>query len=366
MKLKIEYIDGGMNMSRVSKIQSQLGEQGIDALLISSEYNRRYVSNFTGTAGACLITKEEAFFITDFRYVDQATEQATDFEIVQHKNGLFEKVAELIEQAQVKTLGFEKYHVTFDTYETMQEAFDAELKPIGRFIESFREVKDAEELATIRKAVEIAEKGFEHILDYIEAGMTEIEVANELDFYMRSLGASGVSFETIVASGERSAMPHGVASDKKIEQGDMITIDFGCYYNGYVSDMTRTIALGDPGEELKKIHQIVLEANLKVDEAICAGMTGAELDKIARDYIAENGYGDNFGHSLGHGIGLEIHEGPALHQKNDEPLKVGNVVTNEPGIYVSGLGGVRIEDDIIITEDGHETINRTSKELIII
>ncbi len=177
-------------------------------------------------------------------------------------------------------------------------------------IEELREIKDEEEIAIIEKACSIADLAYDHILKMIQPGMTEIEVANQLDFYMRSLGASGVSFETIVASGLRSAMPHGVASKKIIEQGDLITIDFGCYYEGYVSDMTRTFAIGDPGEQLKEIYQIVLEAQLAVLEVAKPGVTGKQLDAVARDYITKHGYGEAFGHSTGHGIGLEIHEGP--------------------------------------------------------
>jgi len=240
------------------------------------------------------------------------------------------------------------------------------LKPITGLIEKIREVKTEEEIEIIQEAVNIVEKAYDYILGYVKPGITEIEVANELDFYMRNLGATGVSFDTIVASGVRSAMPHGVASDKVIEEGDMVTIDFGCYYKGYTSDMTRTFAVGDPGEELKKIYEIVFEANKKVTEAAKPGMTGAELDAIARDYITEHGYGDAFGHTTGHGIGLEVHEGPAISFRNEEELVVNNVITNEPGIYIPGLGGVRIEDDLVITETGNLNLMTSSKELVII
>ena len=187
-----------------------------------------------------------------------------------------------------------------------------------------------------------------------------------LDFYMRSLGATSVSFDTIVASGIRSAMPHGVASTKVIEKGDLITLDFGCYYEGYVSDMTRTFALGDPGEKLKEIHQIVLEAQLMVNAVAKAGMSGVELDAVARDYIASHGYGEAFGHSTGHGIGLEIHEGPNVSFKSPKLFVPGNVITNEPGIYLPGIGGVRIEDDLLITTTGNRILTHSPKELIIL
>ena len=196
--------------------------------------------------------------------------------------------------------------------------------------------------------------------------MTEIELANQLDFFMRSQGATSVSFETIVASGVRSAMPHGVASEKQIAQGDLITLDFGCYYNGYVSDMTRTFALGDPGEKLKEIYNIVLEAQLKVTEAAKPGISGIELDAVARDHIASYGYREAFGHSTGHGIGLEIHEGPNVSFRSEKAFVPGNVITNEPGIYLPGIGGVRIEDDLLITETGNKVLTHSPRELIIL
>ena len=183
---------------------------------------------------------------------------------------------------------------------------------------------------------------------------------------MRSLGATGTSFDTIVASGVRSALPHGIASEKMIEQGDLITLDFGCVYQGYVSDITRTFAIGDPGQQLKEIYQIVLEAQLKVIEVAQAGVTGAQLDGVARDFITEAGYGEAFGHSTGHGIGMEIHEGPNISRSNDTPLNVGNIITDEPGIYLAGLGGVRIEDDLVILAEGNRILTRSPKELIIL
>lgn len=353
-------------MSRIETIQQKLVENQMDAVLITSPYNLRYASNFTGSTGLAVITKEQAFFVTDFRYTEQASEQAKGFEVIQNTGPIFDVVSELISEHKIEKIGFEENHVTFATYQTINASFNCALVPVGSLIEDIREIKDDAEIELIQEAISITEAAFEYILTYIKPGMTEIKVANELDFFMRERGASGVSFDTIVASGVRSAMPHGVASEKVIELGDMITIDFGCYYKGYVSDMTRTFALGDPGEELKAIHQIVLDANLKVTAAAKAGVSGSELDKIARDYITEKGYGEAFGHSTGHGIGLEVHEGPGINFKNVQPLVVGNVITNEPGIYIPGLGGVRIEDDLLITENGNKNLMKSSKELFII
>lgn len=210
------------------------------------------------------------------------------------------------------------------------------------------------------------DQGFAFVLEMIKPGMTEIEVANQLDFFMRSKGASGVSFETIVASGLRSAMPHGVASHKVIEKGELITLDFGCYYEGYVSDMTRTFAIGSIQPKLKEIYDIVLEAQLKVLAEAKPGLTGIQLDAIARDHIASYGYGDAFGHSTGHGIGLEIHEGPNVSFRADKQFVPGNVITDEPGIYLPGIGGVRIEDDLLITAEGNRVLTHAPKELIIL
>lgn len=351
-------------MSRVTAIQKEMTSQGLEALLITSPYNLRYASGFTGSAGLSLITKDKAYFITDFRYTEQAAEQAVGFEIIKHGGNPYEDVDKLLQEKDIKEVGFEKDFVTFSTYETLKNKVSADLKPVSGLVESLREVKEDTEVETIQEAIKITEYAFEEILNFIKPGVTEIEVANKLDFLMREKGATSVSFDTIVASGKRSAMPHGVASEKKIEQGDMITFDFGCYYKGYVSDMTRTISLGDPGEELKKIHQIVLDANLKVTEAAKPGVTGKELDAVARDYITEKGYGEQFGHSTGHGIGLEVHEGPGIHFRNEKALVEGNVITNEPGIYIPGLGGVRIEDDLLITKEGNRNLMTVSKELI--
>ncbi|WP_197017790.1 M24 family metallopeptidase [Alkalibacterium sp. AK22] len=351
-------------MSRVQAIQNKMKAQGLEALLLTSSYNLRYASNFTGSTGLSVITLDKAYFVTDFRYTEQAAEQAAGFEIIKNTGPIYDEVKRIVEKEDISSLAFEKDFVTFSTYDQLNTLLPCELNPVSGLVESLREVKEATEVDTIRQAIQITEYAFNEILNYIKPGIKEIDVANKLDFLMREKGASGVSFDTIVASGKRSAMPHGVASDKIIEQGDMITIDFGCYYNGYVSDMTRTFALGDPGAELKKIHQIVLDANLKVTQQAKAGVTGKALDAVARDYIREQGYGEAFGHSTGHGIGLEVHEGPGIHFRNESPLVKGNVITNEPGIYLPGLGGVRIEDDLLITEDGNENLMTVSKELI--
>lgn len=353
-------------MQRVKNVQDKLSKYNIDALLVTNMFNVRYLANFTGTTGLVVITKDEAYFVTDFRYTEQAAEEAKGFTIVKNEGPIFEEVAKIVQEDKIENLGFEQENITYAVYNQINDIIPCELVPVTGLVEKLREVKTEDEINIIKEAINITEKAYDYILGFVKPGKTEIEVANKLDFYMRNEGATSVSFDTIVASGVRSAMPHGVASDKVIEEGDMVTIDFGCYYKGYVSDMTRTFAVGDPGEQMKEIYEIVYQANKKVNEVAKAGMTGAELDAIARDYIAGKGYGPQFGHTLGHGIGLEVHEGPSLSFRNEDKLVVNNIVTNEPGIYVPGLGGVRIEDDLVIKEDGAEILMTTPKELIIL
>ncbi|EHQ8839464.1 aminopeptidase P family protein [Enterococcus faecalis] len=353
-------------MARVEKLRELMKENNLQGFLVTSPYNLRYLTNFTGTTGLAMITLDKAFFVTDFRYTEQAAEQATGFTIVKNTGHIFDEVADLSERLQLDNLAFEETQVSFADYSLLEEILPCELVPVMGLIEELREVKDEEEVAIIEKACAIADQGFAFVLEMIKPGMTEIEVANQLDFFMRSKGASGVSFETIVASGLRSAMPHGVASHKVIEKGELITLDFGCYYEGYVSDMTRTFAIGSIQPKLKEIYDIVLEAQLKVLAEAKPGLTGIQLDAIARDHIASYGYGDAFGHSTGHGIGLEIHEGPNVSFRADKQFVPGNVITDEPGIYLPGIGGVRIEDDLLITAEGNRVLTHAPKELIIL
>ncbi|KAB7708798.1 M24 family metallopeptidase [Bacillus aerolatus] len=353
-------------MTKIEKLRAQMKKKGLDGLLVMSPYNRRYVSNFTGSAGAVLISEEKALFITDFRYVEQAEKQAQGFQVVQHKGTLHEEAAVQAEQLGIQRLGFEKAYTTFQSYETLKGLIKGELVPVSEMIEKLRLIKDDSEIKILKEAADIADAAFKHIIEFIQPGKTELDVSNELEFFMRKWGAASSSFDTIVASGKRSALPHGVASDKVIEKGDMVTLDYGAYYKGYVSDITRTVAVGEPSEQLKEIYQIVLDAQVKGMEQIKSGLTGKEADAITRDYITEKGYGEYFGHSTGHGIGLEVHEGPALSFRSDTVLEPGMIVTVEPGIYVPGLGGVRIEDDTLITETGNETLTHSTKDLLIL
>ncbi|AMW98835.1 M24 family metallopeptidase [Rummeliibacillus stabekisii] len=353
-------------MERVERLVKALNSQNLDGLLITNNYNLRYMTGFTGTSGVAVVSQKEAVFITDFRYTEQASKQITGYRIVEHKGTIIDEIAAVVKELGIKSLGFEKDVVSYSMYETYSKVIPADLVGVTDLIEKIRLVKTEDELKTIKAACQIADETFEHIIQFIKPGKTELEVSNELEFYMRKLGATSSSFDTIVASGVRSALPHGVATDKIIEKGDFVTLDYGALYNGYISDMTRTVAVGEPSEQLKEIYQIVLEAELLGLEKFKPGMTGKEADAICRDYIKEHGYGDAFGHSTGHGIGLEVHEGPGLSFRSNVTLEPGMVVTCEPGIYLPGVGGVRIEDDTLITETGNEKLTHAPKELIIL
>jgi Xaa-Pro aminopeptidase len=353
-------------MGKLENLRASFEEQNIDGLLITNAYNRRYMTGFTGTAGVALVSKAEALFITDFRYTEQAAKEIADFHIIKHEASIVEEVAKQAERMGITQLGFETDHVTYASFKTYEEKINVNLVPVSGVVEKLRLIKNPSEIKILKEAAEIADAAFKHILTFIHPGVTEIEVANELEFFMRKNGATSSSFDIIVASGYRSALPHGVATDKVIEQGDMVTLDFGAYYKGYISDITRTIAVGEPDPKLREIYDIVLQAQLRGVKELKAGMTGREADALTRDVISEKGYGEYFGHSTGHGIGMEVHEGPALASKSDLVLQPNMVVTVEPGIYIPGLGGVRIEDDTVITADGNEVLTYSSKELIIL
>ncbi|HLQ71373.1 MAG TPA: Xaa-Pro peptidase family protein [Bacillota bacterium] len=351
-------------MDKLTRLRTKLDENNLDGILITSPFNRRYISSFTGTAGAVLVSHNDAQFITDFRYIEQATEQAEGFKIIEHKQAIHEEVSKQLKTMNIKRLGFEKDHTTFSTYEKYKDTFSAELVPVSGLIESLRLIKTEEELKIMKEAANIADAAFKHIQGYIKPGVKEIDISNELEFFMRRQGATSSSFDTIVASGYRSALPHGVASNKEIQSGELVTMDYGALYNGYCSDTTRTVAVGEISDELRTIYETVLEAQKRGVNGIKPGMTGKEADALTRDHITGKGYGKYFGHSTGHGVGLEVHESPSLSHKSDTVLEPGMVVTVEPGIYIPNVGGCRIEDDLVITEKGNERLTKADKELI--
>lgn len=351
---------------KLENLRKLLETEEIEALLITNEFNRRYMTGFTGTAGLAIVSKTDAVFITDFRYTEQADKEIKDFRIVQHTKTIIEEVASQVKSMGIKTIGFEKDDLSYGLYELYTKQMEATMKPVSGLVEKLRMVKTEDELAVLKKAAKIADEAFTHITNYIKPGISELDVSNELEMFMRKQGATSSSFSIIVASGLRSALPHGVASSKIIEDGDFVTLDYGALYNGYISDITRTVAVGEPSAKLKEIYAVTLEAQELALKGIKPGMTGIEADAIARDYITSKGYGKEFGHSTGHGIGLEVHEAPGLSFRSDTILKPNMTVTVEPGIYLPGIGGVRIEDDIVITQTGNERLTMAPKELLIL
>lgn len=353
-------------MQKINKLRDELKDQNLDGLIITNPYNRRYISGFTGTAGIVLITPKEHIFLTDFRYMEQAAKQAVGFNVVEHKQSIIKKLAELIDARDLAKVGFEEDDLTHQTYKAYAKEINAELVATSGILANIRMIKTEAELEVMEQAAAISDQAYDHILSFVKAGMTEIEVSNELEFFMRKQGATSSSFDIIVASGVRSALPHGVATDKKIASGELVTLDFGALYKGYCSDMTRTFAVGEISDELRKIYDTVLEAHMRGIKGTKAGMTGKEADALTRDYIKAEGFGDYFGHGTGHGLGMEVHEGPRLSPMGEVTLQENMVVTVEPGIYVPNVGGCRIEDDIVITKDGNRSLNKAPKELIIV
>jgi Xaa-Pro aminopeptidase len=349
-------------VDKLSKVRQQLQTKGLDAILILQPANRRYLSGFTGSSGALLVTQRDALLFTDFRYIEQATAQAPSFKVIKHAQVMWDTVSEHIKGL---ALGFEMSFVTVEQHQIFLDKFQgANLIPVTGLVEELRSVKEESELVEIEAAVNLADQAFAHILKYLEPGMMEKQVALELEFFMRKNGASGPSFDFIVASGPRSSLPHGLATDRVIGKGEFVKMDFGCIVNGYCSDITRTVVIGKPDEKQQEIYEIVLDAQLKAEAAIRPGVTGKEIDQIARDIITVRGYGENFGHGLGHAVGLAIHEEPRLSPTGQTTLKPGMVVTVEPGIYLPDWGGVRIEDMVVVTETGCKILTRAPKELI--
>ncbi|MGL5440003.1 MAG: M24 family metallopeptidase [Filifactoraceae bacterium] len=348
---------------KIEKLRNLMSEKNVESAFILMPENRRYFSEFTGTTGSVFITFDKAYFITDFRYIDQANVQCKGFEIIDSSDI---KEYELIIRSGVKSVFFEDSYMDVSSYEKLKNNIgDVLLVPFGDSMHVIRGIKSESEIENLKKAAKIGDEAFEHMLKYIKVGMSEKEVALELEFTMRKLGATGCSFESIVASGIRSSLPHGVASEKIIENGDFLTLDYGCMYNGYCSDMTRTVVVGKASNDQKELYNLVLKAQEAAFDGIKPGNTCKRADDIARGIISDAGYGENFGHGLGHGVGLEIHEYPNLSPRGgDIILEKNMIVTNEPGIYISGKYGVRIEDLVLVTEDGYEILSHSTKKLL--
>lgn len=354
-----------MANTRVAGLREVMKEQHMEAVWITNDVNRRYLTGFTGSSGYVLITLDRAYLLTDFRYMTQAPEQAKDFVVVEHGPSVNQDLKQLLQEARISRLGFEEDHTSFSTYRKYEgDLKPCELVPVSGMVEGLRMFKDSDELKIMKEAADLVDKTFLHMLEVLEPGVSEWDACLELETFMRKHGASGPSFETIIASGERSALPHGAASSKIMQNTEFVTMDFGAIYNGYCSDITRTVFLGQPTAKHREIYDIVLEAQMHTLEQLKPGMTGREGDALARDIIVRYGYGDMFGHSTGHGLGMEVHEQPRLSKLSDTILKPGMVVTVEPGIYIPGFGGVRIEDDIVITDTGVRRLTESTKDFI--
>jgi Xaa-Pro aminopeptidase len=354
-------------MNRLLQLRGKLKEAGLDGILLVNDSNIRYVSDFTGSDSYVVVTAQDNAFITDSRYTEQAESQCKDFRVIRWgaPASLVETVKEVCEKNNVKKLAFESNKLLYSMFESLSKGLEGiELVPTQDIVEDIRCIKDEEEIECLRKAAAIADEAFTEILKVIKVGMTEKDIERELQYLIKKKGAEDISFPSIVASGKRSSLPHAIPSDKVIEEGDFITLDFGATYGGYHSDMTRTIIVGCGDEKQKEIYRIVKEAQEAGSRAVKAGVKGNVPDAAARGHIAQAGYGAFFGHGLGHGVGLDIHEGPGLSAKGEKLLAAGNAVTVEPGIYLPDWGGVRIEDTVIIREGHIEVITKSTKELI--
>ncbi|HLF25857.1 MAG TPA: Xaa-Pro peptidase family protein [Anaerolineae bacterium] len=353
--------------ARLARLRERFEAPGITALLVTQAENRYYLSGFTGDAGALFITPEHAFLATDSRYWEQAERQAPDYQLVRLKSRLEESPAELLEQVgQPKRVWFESAAVTVDQFIIWQAANAVEWLPAKNMVEPLRAVKEEAELALIRKAVALTDAGFDFVCGLLKPGLTEAEVAWQLEVYLRTHGAEALAFETIVASGPNGAMVHHRAGPRALQPGEPIVIDFGAMTDGYRSDMTRTVSLGHADAKYAEVFEVVYRAQQAALEGIHAGMTGAEADATARTVIVAAGYGEHFGHGLGHGVGLAIHEAPrASRLAATERLPAGATLTVEPGVYLAGWGGVRLEDLVVVREAGVEVLSRSHKRSII-
>ncbi|WP_448536438.1 M24 family metallopeptidase [Pseudothermotoga sp.] len=355
-------------MERVKKFVEALRNENIDAALICNvEYSSRpttmYLSGFTGSLSFLVITEDSQLIITDSRYFEQAKQQ-TKFTLVEHRGtNIYDTIVGVLETIKPKVVGLEFSRISHDMYLKLAEKYQALYKPIDHIVEQMRMIKEPQEIEFIKKAIQISEEALLKVLPLVKDGVAEKDIAAELEYRMKTLGADGIAFETIVISGPRTALPHGRASERKLRMNEPVLFDFGAKFNGYCADITRTFYLGKPDEEFLRIYNTVFEAQSLALEKGSARMSGKELDFIARTHIANSGFGQYFGHGLGHGLGLEVHEAPRVNQSNESMLPVGAVVTIEPGIYIEGKFGVRIEEDVVIREDHVERLTHLERKL---
>ena len=346
-------------------METELFTNKIDAYVVLGEENRYYFTHFNTSFGCVIVSPKEKIFITDFRYEAAAREKLSEFTIVITSYAeLYKNVAEVLKRLKVKCIGYEENYITVAEFKVIKAALEGfTLKPAGEILERARCIKTAEELELIANAETVTQKALAKVIPLIKVGMTESELSAEIMFEMIRGGAQGLAFDNIVAFGENSAKPHHQAGNKKLEKNDMILIDIGAKVNGYCGDMTRTFTLGEPNSQLVTIYDIVLEAQNYALKHIRAGMTCHEADSLAREYIVAHDYGNEFGHSLGHGLGINVHESPRVGKNSKQVLEENMVISVEPGIYINGLGGVRIEDLVIVKKDGVVNLTPFEKKL---
>jgi Xaa-Pro aminopeptidase len=350
---------------RRARLTSRLVELGADGFLLTRRPNVRYMTGFTGSNGQVLLTPHGAAFFTDGRYTEQARHEVLDLEPVTYLDGFLEPMVEAARRLEVVRLGFESEGVTFRTYEELGAvAKGIELVPVTGEVERQRWVKDPEELDALERAQGATDEAFDAVVGRLRDGVSERELAFELEAEMRRAGAEGPAFDTIVAFGEDAAEPHHEPTSRALSRGDVVKMDFGGLVDGYHADMTRTVAFGEPPAQLRDVHDLVRSAQQAGIDAVRMGATGAEVDAAARDVIESAGLGEQFTHGLGHGVGLEIHEGPRLRRGSDHVLPAGAVVTVEPGVYLPGVGGVRIEDMVLVMEDDRRVLPRARRDLV--
>ncbi len=354
-------------LERIEKTREHLDDAGVKAFYVTGPENLIYLSGFSGSTGALLLHAGKPYLLTDFRYIEQAGRECPGFEIIEVKGSYPEALLDIVKKNDFSPLGCEGEHLTYNQFSAFKAKLAGiELKPLSGVVEAVRLCKDENEIQSIVEAVRLADEAFREILPVIRTGVSEQEIALRLEYFMRRMGADKTAFDTIVASGPRSALPHGVASSRVIQEGDLVTMDFGAVYCGYHSDITRTIVMGRPQKKQEDIYSIVLEAQMKAISVLRAGVKASDVDRAARDIIEHMGYGEYFGHGTGHGVGLSIHENPSLSLKDDTVLKAGMVVTIEPGIYLPGWGGIRIEDTVLVEDNGCRVLTRSPKEKLMV
>jgi Xaa-Pro aminopeptidase len=355
-----------MLKNRRSRLKPFFEDNELDAILFTNLVNVRYLCGFSGSDGALLLARDEAWFLCDSRYTTQAAEEVRGAEIMEF-SAKYEAICSLITQKKIRRFGFEATHMLVSDFRQLSERLDGcELVGLGAALDSIRSCKDQDEIGTLGRIARLASASLGAVLAYLAPGVRETDFALELEIEMRRRGADSRAFDFIVASGERGAMPHGRASDKVLRSGDLVTIDFGAVKDGYHSDETVTVAVGSPSDRGREIYEIVRQAHDRAIVAVRPGISCRDLDAVARDYIREQGYDPYFGHGLGHGVGLEIHEKPVVSPRSEAVVEEGMVFTIEPGIYVPGFGGVRIEDTVAVTTDGCIILTQAPKDLILL